>query len=79
MWPPRSPDLNPCDFSLWGALKSKIYGPKPSNLDELKQNIVREVRNFKIDGMVKHFENMKLRLELVIDEDGGHIEHLIKK
>ena len=20
-WPPRSPDLNPCDFFLWGYLK----------------------------------------------------------
>ena len=22
LWPPRSPDLNPCDFYLWGYLKS---------------------------------------------------------
>ncbi|GFW33252.1 uncharacterized protein TNCV_2859301 [Trichonephila clavipes] len=21
LWPPRSPDLNPCDFWLWGHLK----------------------------------------------------------
>jgi hypothetical protein len=21
MWPPRSPDLNPCDFYLWGYLR----------------------------------------------------------
>ncbi|EFN60466.1 hypothetical protein EAG_00004, partial [Camponotus floridanus] len=24
-WPPRSPDYNPCDFFLWGALKERIY------------------------------------------------------
>ncbi|CAD6229696.1 GSCOCG00012127001-RA-CDS, partial [Cotesia congregata] len=24
-WPPRSPDLNPLDFFLWGYLKSKMY------------------------------------------------------
>ena len=30
IWPPRSPDLNPCDFSLWGTLKSKVYNPRPS-------------------------------------------------
>jgi inhibitor of nuclear factor kappa-B kinase subunit alpha len=23
-WPARSPDLNPCDFCLWGFLKSKV-------------------------------------------------------
>ena len=35
-WPPRSPDLNPCDFFLWGYLKSRVYNPLPNNLDELK-------------------------------------------
>ena len=23
-WPPRSPDLNPLDFCLWGYLKSEV-------------------------------------------------------
>ncbi|GBL93848.1 hypothetical protein AVEN_153614-1 [Araneus ventricosus] len=27
-WPPRSPDLNPCDFWLWGFLKDRVYGGK---------------------------------------------------
>ena len=49
-WPPRSPDLNPCDFSLWGYLKSKVYSPKPTNLLQLRENIQREIKNFsKID------------------------------
>ena len=38
-WPPRSPDLNPCDFYLWGYLKSVVYNPLPKTLDELKENI----------------------------------------
>lgn len=25
LWPPRSPDLTPLDFFLWGFLKSKVY------------------------------------------------------
>ena len=24
LWPPRSPDINPCDFYLWGKLKSVV-------------------------------------------------------
>ncbi len=28
-WPPRSPDLNPCDFFLWGYLKDRVYNPLP--------------------------------------------------
>jgi len=25
-WPPRSPDLTPCDFSLWGLVKAQRWG-----------------------------------------------------
>ena len=28
-WPPRSPDLNACDFFLWDYLKSKVYENRP--------------------------------------------------
>jgi len=27
-WPPRSPDLTPLDFSLWGLMKSEVYRKK---------------------------------------------------
>jgi len=23
-WPPRSPNLNPCDFYVWGMLKDEV-------------------------------------------------------
>lgn len=26
-WPPRSPDLTPCDFFLWGYIKDFAYKP----------------------------------------------------
>jgi hypothetical protein len=29
LWPARSPDLNPCDFYLWGNLKDKVYSNNP--------------------------------------------------
>lgn len=35
-WPPRSPDLTPLDFFLWGHLKSKIYATQPESLDDLR-------------------------------------------
>ena len=39
-WPPRSPDLTPCDFFLWGYLKDKVFSTSPQNIDELRQRIV---------------------------------------
>jgi hypothetical protein len=44
LWPPRSPDLNPCDFFLWGHLKAKVYNPLPKTLDDLKGNIETEFK-----------------------------------
>ena len=36
LWPPRSPDLTPPDFYLWGKLKGSVYGNNPRTMDELK-------------------------------------------
>ena len=41
-WPPRSPDLTPCDFSLWGVIKDHVYAQKPRNVDHLKLLIEHE-------------------------------------
>lgn len=43
-WPPRSPDLTPLDFWLWFYLKSKVYVNNLTDLDQLKQNINKEIR-----------------------------------
>jgi hypothetical protein len=33
LWPPRSPDLSPPDFYLWGAAKSTVYRDRPRTTD----------------------------------------------
>ncbi|GFT49663.1 DUF4817 domain-containing protein [Trichonephila clavipes] len=48
-WPPRSPDLTPVDFWLWGYLKSHVYLFGPSSLSELKDVIRREVSSIHPD------------------------------
>ena len=42
-WPPRSPDLTPCDFFLWGYLKNKVFSCPPHDIDMLRQRIIEEV------------------------------------
>ena len=39
-WPPNSPDLNPLDYHVWGAMleRYKTFHPKPKNIDELKKS-----------------------------------------
>jgi hypothetical protein len=39
-WPPRSPDLTPCDFFLWGYVKDRVYiPPLPTTLVEPQERI----------------------------------------
>ena len=38
-WPPRSPDLTPCDVCQWGYLKSKVYQGIVQDLAALKNNV----------------------------------------
>jgi hypothetical protein len=35
LWPPRSPDLTPANFYLWGHLKNTVYWKRVKTLDEL--------------------------------------------
>jgi len=39
-WPPRSPDLNPIDFYLWGYVKNKVYSTPVTTVNELWERIV---------------------------------------
>jgi hypothetical protein len=42
-WPPRSPDLTPCDFFLWGYLKAQVYQHRSKTLESLEEAITQEV------------------------------------
>ena len=72
--PARSPDLNPCDYFLWGYLKDRVYKPLPKTLDDLKVNIGREIGNIKPDGLKSTFLNFRKSLNLIIEAKGNHIE-----
>lgn len=73
-WPPRSPDLNPCDFFLWGYLKSRVYYPKPNNLDELQAAIQREVRQMDPDMCRRAVLDIRKRADLCLNNDGKCFE-----
>jgi hypothetical protein len=45
LWHPRSPDLTPPDFYLWGATKSGVYRDRPLTLYELNSAITAYIRN----------------------------------
>ena len=73
-WPPRSPDVNPCDYFLWGYLKARVYHPLPKTISELKTNIEREIKKIDKSVLGNVSSNFEKRCCLVIEAKGAHIE-----
>jgi hypothetical protein len=42
IWPARSPDLNNCDFFIWGCMKDEVDESNPRT-EELKEKIHTEI------------------------------------
>ncbi|KAJ4438679.1 hypothetical protein ANN_14626 [Periplaneta americana] len=47
-WPPRSPDLNPLDFYLWGHLKSLVYSSPVPDLESFGIELWHVLRTYAI-------------------------------
>ena len=63
VWPPRSCDLIPLDYYLWGAVKDKCYVDKPETIDALKYNIrevIGEINLHTIDNVLKNWTECKI-------------------
>ena len=71
-WPPRSCDLTPPDFFLWGYVKSLVYADKPETLDDLEANIERVIGDINPQILEKVAENLVSRKRCVRASRGGH-------
>ncbi|GFU97224.1 transposable element Tc3 transposase [Trichonephila clavipes] len=63
-WPPRSCDLTPLDYFLWGYVKSLVYADKPQTLDHLEDNIRRVIADIRPQMLEKVIENWTSRLDI---------------
>ena len=73
-WPPRSPDLNPLDFYLWGHVKTAVYRTKPRSIDELKQRISDALAAIPVGHLRNAFREFERRVRLIIANNGAHVE-----
>ena len=71
-WPARSPDLTPCDFFLWGYLKSKVYIKRPNTMEDLINNIEAEIGRILADILVRVHENFRKHMQQCVDSEGRH-------
>jgi len=59
---------------LWGYLKERVYNPMPKTLEDLKVNIMREMKNILKEILKSTFFNFVKRCNFVLSAEGGHIE-----
>lgn len=78
-WPARSCDLTPCDFFLWGYLKSLVYANKPQTIEDLQVNIEQVIADIPADlceNVAKHWVD---RINFVEKAQGTHMKEVLFK
>ncbi|GFX86890.1 uncharacterized protein TNCV_2124371 [Trichonephila clavipes] len=78
-WPPRSCDLTPLDYFLWGYVKSLVYADKPQTLDPLEDNIRRVIADIRPQMLEKVIENWTSRLDYIRASPGSPVPEIIFK
>jgi len=79
-WPPNSPDLNPLDYHVWGAMleRYKSVQTKPENIDELKDVLQLIWDQLPRDSINKAILSFPKRLRACVKAGVGHFEHTLK-
>ncbi|GFU76351.1 uncharacterized protein TNCV_285511 [Trichonephila clavipes] len=72
-WPPRSFDLTPLDYFLWGYVKSLVYADKPQTLDHLEDNIRRVIAAQILEKVIVNWTS---RLDYIRASRGSHMPEI---
>ena len=74
IWPLRSPNVNALDCYLWGYLKEYIN--RPWNLEDLKNNIRRELRAISPATLRSVMNNALAKYRSCIAVEGQHLREI---
>lgn len=79
-WPARSPDFNPLDFFLWGALKDKMYKNlvPVENEEQLFESVQEAAATISPEMILAAKRNLIRRARCCIEQSGGHVEQFMK-
>ena len=70
-WPPRSPDLNSCDFFLWGAIKEKVYFDHIETVEDLEDQIEAAFASVEQEHVLRATHAVSRRARACIEADDG--------
>jgi hypothetical protein len=77
LWPPRSPDLNPMDFFLWGYTKNLVYKIIPTSENDLKEKIRNAFRSITPLMLSNVRASFRKRVDTCLQLNGHHFEHVL--
>ncbi|GFV18830.1 DUF4817 domain-containing protein [Trichonephila clavipes] len=78
-WPPRSCDLTPLDYFLWGYVKSLVYADKPQTRDHLEDNIRDVIADIRPQMLEKVIVIWTSRLDYIRASRGSSMPEIIYK
>jgi len=78
-WPPKSCNITPLDFFLWGYVKSKVYVGKPATIEELEANITRVINQIPLEMLERVIQNWNFRMDHVSHSYGQYLKKIIFK
>lgn len=77
-WPPRSPDLTPCDFFLWGVVKDIVFRRGPFTSVSLMEDAIIYAFNMMRAQRMEHVLNAVLavpaRMQQCIMLNGSQVK-----
>jgi hypothetical protein len=74
-WTPRSPDLTPYAFLLWGFVKVAVYVPSlPTTLDDLKNLTTTAVNSVTQDILLRVWNESSYRLDVTVRPERGTLK-----
>lgn len=76
-WPPRSCDLTPLDYYLWGAVKDKCYANHPATIEALKDEIGAAIDQIELHTIENVLQNWVDRMGYCKASRGSHLNEVV--
>ena len=79
-WPARSPDLTPCDFSLWGEMQQEIDSMEkaPTSEQEVRTAVMLAAESIDKDMLCRAVDHVYTRCQKCIEHNGARFEFSLK-
>ena len=73
-WPPRSPDITPLDFLLWGYVKDSVFSTPVPDITNLKTRITDAFSTVTEDMLENTWRETDCRIDVLRATKGARVE-----